>query len=157
MPTQRELWDLIEPVVKEAGLVLFDLDVPSSRSGLLRVYISRNDGRENRVGIEDCATVSKRLSALEGFDDLFDQAWTLEVSSPGLNRRLTRPEHFAGAVGERVRMKVQLEGLKSPIVLGILSQFDGSNVTINSESQPDPLCIPLQAVSEARVEYSFDK
>ena len=83
------------------GYELVDLEL-ANRGRLLRIFIDKTDG----VDVEDCATVSNhltRLLAVEGVD--YDR---LEVSSPGLDRPLKRPQEFARFVGERVQVKVRL-------------------------------------------------
>lgn len=157
MPTKSELWDMIDAVVKAEGLELFELELPNSRSGVLRVYICREAGGEDKVGIGDCTRVSKQLSAIEGFEDLFDRAWTLEVSSPGINRRLTRPEHFRGAVGERVRIKVTETAQRSSVVKGVIRSFANDEVTIDNEDTKEAVTVPLQRINEARVDFLFSK
>ena len=83
------------------GYELVDLEL-ANRGRLMRIFIDKTDG----VDVEDCATVSNhltRLLAVEGVD--YDR---LEVSSPGLDRPLKRPQEFARFVGERVQVKVRL-------------------------------------------------
>ena len=83
------------------GYELVDLEL-ANRGRLMRIFIDKPDG----VNVEDCATVSNqltRLLAVEGVD--YDR---LEVSSPGLDRPLKRPQDFARFIGERVQVKVRL-------------------------------------------------
>ena len=83
------------------GYELVDLEL-ANRGRLMRIFIDKVDG----IGVEDCATVSNqltRLLAVEGVD--YDR---LEVSSPGLDRPLKRPQDYARFVGERVQVKARL-------------------------------------------------
>ena len=96
-----DLTALLEKTVGALGYELVDLEL-ANRGRLLRIFIDKTDG----VDVEDCATVSNhltRLLAVEGVD--YDR---LEVSSPGLDRPLKRPQEFARFVGERVQVKVRL-------------------------------------------------
>jgi ribosome maturation factor RimP len=112
-------------VARTHGLEVFDVQLRREPIGMvLRVVIDRPDrGRvetpDEAVGIEDCQRVSQDLSALLDVEDEFGQQdlgdkYTLEVSSPGLDRPLRTPEHFAGVVGQQVRLRVlgkrQLKG-----------------------------------------------
>jgi ribosome maturation factor RimP len=96
-----DLTALLEKTVGAMGYELVDLEL-ANRGRLMRIFIDKADG----IGVEDCATVSNhltRLLAVEGVD--YDR---LEVSSPGLDRPLKRPQDFARFVGERVQLKVRL-------------------------------------------------
>lgn len=92
---------LLEKTVGALGYELVDLEL-ANRGRLMRIFIDKADG----VDVEDCATVSNHLTRLlvvEGVD--YDR---LEVSSPGLDRPLKRPQDFTRFVGERVQVKVRL-------------------------------------------------
>jgi ribosome maturation factor RimP len=96
-----DLTALLEKTVGSMGYELVDLEL-ANRGRLMRIFIDKAEG----IGVEDCATVSNqltRLLAVEGVD--YDR---LEVSSPGLDRPLKRPQDFARFVGERVQLKVRL-------------------------------------------------
>ena len=96
-----DLTALLEKTVGALGYELVDLEL-ANRGRLMRIFIDKADG----VDVEDCATVSNHLTRLlvvEGVD--YDR---LEVSSPGLDRSLKRPQDFTKYVGERVQVKVRL-------------------------------------------------
>lgn len=92
---------MLEKTVGGLGFELVDVEL-ANRGRLMRIFIDKVDG----VDVEDCATVSNHLARLltvEGVD--YDR---LEVSSPGLDRPLKRPQDFARFVGERAQVKVRL-------------------------------------------------
>lgn len=94
--------DRCTPFIEEKGLAIYDLEYIAG-STTLRIYIM-NPESGNAV-IEDCVKVDKAL------DPLFEEAWipediTLEVSSPGVNRKLRTREHFEAAIGERVNLRL---------------------------------------------------
>jgi ribosome maturation factor RimP len=94
---------LIEPLLGQLGYELADLELAAGRShAQLRVFIDRPEG----VGIEDCERVSHEVSALLDVRDPIPTAYTLEVSTPGLDRVLRRPEHFARFAGQRVHVEL---------------------------------------------------
>jgi ribosome maturation factor RimP len=78
---------------------------------LLRVYIDRQEG----ITVDDCAAVSRQLSAMLDVEDPIAENYELEVSSPGLDRPLIRPEDFVRFAGERVRVRLSrpLEGRRN--------------------------------------------
>ena len=94
-----------EPVLKDAGYELVEVEfVMGPGGGTLRVYIDSPEG----IDLDDCAEASHLISELLDADDPFPGAYSLEVSSPGLDRVLRTPEHFARFVDNRV--KVELRG-----------------------------------------------
>jgi ribosome maturation factor RimP len=97
-----KLLPLIEPLVAGLGYELVDLEYLSQ--GLLRIYIDRAQG----IDVDDCARVSHEVSALLDAADPIPSAYTLEVSSPGLDRVLRTPAHFERFVGERVRVELKV-------------------------------------------------
>ena len=171
------LWDTIRAVALEEGVELFDIEVPSDtrRGGVLRVYISKqasevqaseaseaneaNDGEvptRGGVSFEDCVRVSKRLLDIDEQQELIPQNCTLEVSSPGINRKLRLPEHFAGAVGERVRVKFRDPETGATLVMhGHIRGSDERAITVENEAKKGEVKIALQDVKEARVDFKF--
>jgi len=116
-PRREPLLALIEPLLEQMGYELVDLDfVPGRSRALLRVYIDRlpsggaepSGEVEPSVGIDDCERVSREVSALLDVEDPLPTAYTLEVSSPGLDRVLRTPAHFERFVGERVHVELKL-------------------------------------------------
>jgi ribosome maturation factor RimP len=99
-----ELANLIEPTVVNLGYELSDLELKlGGRDGIVRVFIDKPEG----VDLTDCEIVSKQLSAVLDVEDPLPGHYTLEVSSPGLDRKLTKPEHFQRFLGELVRVKLR--------------------------------------------------
>lgn len=97
---------VIEPVVNDLGCELAGLELLSQgKYTTLRVYIDKADG----VKIDDCEQVSRRLGAvLDVESELVRGAYTLEVSSPGIDRKIFTPEQFPRYVGKQVRVSVQV-------------------------------------------------
>ena len=104
----RKLAGLIEPVVSAAGMDLESVRVSvAGRRRLLRVVVDSDHG----VSLDEAADVSRDVSALlDASDALGDVPYTLEVSSPGVDRPLTEPRHWRRARGRLVRVKVTGEG-----------------------------------------------
>ena len=102
--TRADLRKLLEPGVKAVGFELVDVELAgSSHHPTLRVYIDSPAG----VNVDDCARVSRQLSALLDVEDPLPGQYTLEVSSPGLDRPLVTPEDFRRFVGETIKVKMQ--------------------------------------------------
>ena len=103
---REKLIALIEPLLGQLGYELVDLEyAPGRAHAVLRIFIDRPRGVG--VGLDDCERVSHELSALLDVEDPVPSAYTLEVSSPGLDRVLRTPAHFQRFVGERVWVELK--------------------------------------------------
>lgn len=165
---QGSLWSTIREVAESEGVQLFDLDLPGEGGGALRVYITKPmTEAEGKVGVapgdrrggvsfEDCVRVSKRLLDLDEESAIIPENCLLEVSSPGINRRLRRAEHFAGAVGERVKVKFRTsDNNNTLVVVGTVEAFEGEVLRLKSEDKEEIFCVHLSDVKEAKVDFRF--
>ena len=97
-----ELLDLTEPILEDFGCELVDLEFKQEGSEwFLRVFIDKEGG----VVLDDCASVSREVSAVLEVENIIDRAYRLEVSSPGMDRPLKKPEDFERFSGQRVKIK----------------------------------------------------
>jgi len=144
--------ELLEPIVKSLGLSLWDIDFQKhGPSWLLRIYIDRE---ESGVTLNDCEAVSRDLSAALDVEDIISHAYTLEVSSPGLDRSLSKPEHYARFTGSVVKIKTyqQINGQK--VFHGKLIGLAGELVKVELESGAI-VDIPLGDIAKASLEVVF--
>ena len=122
------------PYVEAAGCTLWDVEyVKEAGEWFLRVYIDKADG----VSIEDCEAVSRPLSDKLDEADPIDQSYYLEVGSPGLGRKLTRPEHYEQLKGQKIRAKLirpNADGVRE--LAGILTGREGTTVTLDTDNGP---------------------
>lgn len=103
--TRSEMLRILEPTVVRMGFELADLEVQIGRGrGLLRLFIDSPAG----VTVDDCEAVSREVSSVLDVEDPIVGVYTLEVSSPGLDRRLTKPEHFDRFAGAQLQVKLRL-------------------------------------------------
>jgi ribosome maturation factor RimP len=101
-----ELQALLAPTVASLGLELLGVEfVPSGASALLRLYI---DAADRHVGIEDCEAASREVSAQLDVEDPISSEYTLEVSSPGIDRPLFSAAQFARFAGEQAKVQLRL-------------------------------------------------
>jgi ribosome maturation factor RimP len=137
---------LVRPVVEAAGLELVELSF--GREGgrrLLRVIVDREGGADLDTLSQLSERISRRLD-LEGFDPA--TPYTLEVSSPGIERRLREPAHFRRAIGQQVKVKTfaPVEGARTHE--GALLTVDDDAITV--EVPAGTVRIPFEAVASAR-------
>lgn len=143
---KSELERLIEPTVVNLGYELSDLELRlGGRDGLVRVFIDKPDG----VDLTDCEIVSRQLSAVLDVEDPLPGHYTLEVSSPGLDRKLTKPSHFQRFLGETVRVKLRfpLDGRRN--FRGTLSAADDEKIEIEVDGKSYRL--EIVAIESARL------
>lgn len=141
-----ELKELLEPTVGRLGYELVDLEVRlGGKNGVVRVFI---DGPEG-IGLDDCERASRAVSALLDVEDPIPGHYNLEVSSPGLDRKLTKVEHFQRFEGEmlKVRMRFPIEGRR---------RFRGKLVASNAESilveaDGEVHTLPIATIDTARL------
>ena len=118
----------LEKLVEGYGVALYDTEVASENGRqIYRVYITKSSG----VSLEDCEAVSKLLSPIYDVMPPVSGDWILEVSSPGLERKLSKPEHFAKSISEIAKI---ILSDKSEIV-GTIVSANGDDIVINDGTQ----------------------
>jgi ribosome maturation factor RimP len=122
----NNLREIIEKTVKNYGCELYDVEITEEGGHkYFRIYITKPGG----VNLNDCEAINNMLSPVFDVEEPIKDKYFLEVSSPGLERKLTKKEHFSKSIGERVKVKTT-EGKK---IKGILKSFDGNVAEIGDE------------------------
>lgn len=137
--TVSKVWELCEPIVKDFGLSLWDVRyVKEGADWFLRIFIDKEGG----VDINDCEKVSRAVNAPLDELDPIENAYCLEVCSPGIERELVRDEHFIQFVGAdiMVRMRRPIEGIGKGFC-GVLKAYDDGMVTICDHSGENEVTI----------------
>lgn len=137
--TVQKVREIAEPIAKELGLVLWDIQfVKEGANYYLRVFIDKQDG----VDINDCEKMSRALDTPLDENDPIDKAYILEVSSPGIERRLVRDEHFTRFKGADIMVKMirPIEGIGKEFK-GVLTDFSNGEVTITDHSGENTITI----------------
>jgi ribosome maturation factor RimP len=124
----EHIWEIAERVATTEGLALIDVELKGGRSNpLLRIYIDKPQG----VSHADCALVSEQVSAILDVEDPFPASYTLEVSSPGLDRALTRPSHYEHFSGRRARLVLREPVGEQRVLEGRLAGFEAGRVRLD--------------------------
>jgi ribosome maturation factor RimP len=126
------LFALLEPAVAALGYELTELDAHTGRRGLLRLYIGRKDGITT---LEDCVRVSEQVGALLDVEDPLHGSYVLEVSSPGLDRRLRTLEHFERFNGEAVKIELKDARDGRRRLSGRLAGVEAGEVLVNVDGE----------------------
>lgn len=141
--------DLLEPIASELGFMLWDVEyVKEGAEMVLRITIDKEEG----IDIDDCVKMHETIDPVLDEADPIEVAYRLEVSSPGVERTISRPEHYDVCMGEKVEAKLYapLNGQKK--LTGILSAADEKTFTLDVEGEAVTLeksaCAKLSTVFE---------
>ena len=140
---------LLEPVTKANGVNIYDVEyVKEAGEWYLRAYIDKEGG----VTIDDCENVSRAFSDALDQEDFIEDAYILEVSSPGLGRQLKKDRHFQNSLGQDVEVKVfeAINGQKE--FAGTLVSFDKEHITIET---PEPMTFDRSKLALVRLQIDF--
>lgn len=139
---------LAEPLAAAEGADVYDV---TFNAGKLAVAISRRGG----IDLDTLADISRALGEQLEADDVISGSYTLEVTSPGLERTLRTPGHFAGAIGESVtiRTKPDVEGERR--VRGELVASDDETATVRLEDSDDERTLQISDIERARTTFSW--
>jgi ribosome maturation factor RimP len=137
---------MLEPSIERLGYELIDMEVRlGGKNGLIRAFIDSPEG----IGLDDCEKVSRAISALLDVEDPLPGQYNLEVSSPGLDRKLTKVAHFQRFAGEtvKIQMRFPVEGRKR--FRGRLLTSDDKNIVVEVDGESHTLS--LATIDTARL------
>lgn len=122
---------LLTPIASANDVEIYDVEyVKEGADWYLRAYIDKPEG----VNIQDCENVSRALSDVLDKEDFIEDAYILEVSSPGLGRTLKKDKHFEKSLGERVEVRTYKPIEKCKEFSGVLKAYDADSITMETES-----------------------
>ena len=143
----QQITDLLGATIEALGFELWGVEYLSQgRHSLLRVYIDAEQG----ITVEDCALVSQQVGSVLDVEDPITGEYTLEVSSPGMDRLLFRLDQYPGFVGEIVdlRLRTPFEGRRK--FKGVLTGIEGEDVVIRVDDHE--YLLPHSAIEKARIQ-----
>jgi ribosome maturation factor RimP len=143
------LRDELEPAVTGLGLSLYDVVVEGGPVTTLRVVVDREGG----VDLDGIEAATREVSRVLDASDPFRDAYTLEVTSPGLERTLRRPEHFAAAVGILVSVKTRDAEGRAERLRGTLAAADADAITVTTDHGERR--VPLPEITQARTVFEW--
>ena len=143
----QQITDLLGATIEALGFELWGVEYLSQgRHSLLRIYIDAEQG----ITVEDCALVSQQVGSVLDVEDPITGEYTLEVSSPGMDRLLFRLDQYPGFVGEVVdlRLRTPFEGRRK--FKGVLTGIEGEDVVIRVDDHE--YLLPHSAIEKARIQ-----
>jgi len=147
----EQLQSMLAPVIEALGYQCWGIEFQSQgRHSLLRIYIDHADG----VLVEDCEKVSRQISGVLDVEDPISAEYTLEVSSPGMDRPLFTIEQFLLHIGEQVKIKLRtpFDGRRN--FQGLLRGVEDQDVVVLMEDHE--YLLPIDSIDKANIIPSFD-
>lgn len=142
--------ELLEPVVSGLGYELVGIEyLPQGRRSVVRIFIDQEEG----ISLGDCEKVSRQVSAVMDVEDPIKGEYTLEVSSPGLDRPLFTSEHYKRFIGEKVNIRVRspLDGKRK--FIGVIIDATEQDVKLSVDGQT--IDLPLDEIEKANLVPEF--
>jgi len=153
------VWELAAPVADELGYTVWDVEyVKEGSTMILRITIDIDN--ETGITIDDCEKFHRAIDPIIDEADPIEESYNLEVSSPGVERLLTRPEHFEWMAGAEVEVRLFAALPDRPAIgaakvfTGILKGLDGSNILV--EVAGEEVSIPKKAASKVQTVFNWD-
>lgn len=147
--TRDKLISLIEPLLEGMDYELLRLDYVVGKHGYLNIFIDS----ENGINVNDCETVSRAVSELLDLHDPIAHAYTLEVSSPGIERPLSKKSHFIKYLGEKVRVKTREQIGDSKKISGLLQKAGEDTIEVQ-KLDGTTVSIPYILIDRANLWYT---
>ena len=136
----------ITKIVESYGVSLYDTEVANEfDKKVFRIYITSKEG----INLDKCAEISRILSPIFDLEPPLEGEYLFEVSSPGIERKLTKPEHYSASMGEKVKMKLK----SKEKFIGILEAFNGNVASVRVENELKQ--ISLDEIESARTYFEW--
>jgi ribosome maturation factor RimP len=150
-PRIAKVEQVIEPVLKEKNLELVDIEFKREAAGsVLRVYL---DTKEGGISLDELSGASQAISPLLDEASVIEQKYILEVSSPGIERPLTRPEHFKRFLGSKVLIKTIKPVENRKQFKGMLIEAGDNDFVVKTDE--NSFTIAYEDVSKARLQVDI--
>ena len=148
----EKIWEIADRVARAADLEIADIEfLGGGKHRVLRIYVDKEGG----VTHTDCETVSTGVEAVLDADELIPGGeYTLEVSSPGVERKLIRPRDFEKSVGKKVKVVLREPLSNSSTWIGVLQAFAENVLTVETVDGKTAQ-IPLDSVKKANLKFEW--
>ena len=138
--------DNMVKIVESCGVSVYDTEVVTEfEKRIFRLYITSKEG----ISLDKCAEVSRILSPIFDVEPPLEGEYTFEVSSPGIERKLVKQEHFIASIGEKVKIKLK----DKEKFVGVLEKFENDVLFVRVDK--DVREIPLESIDKARTYFEW--
>ena len=136
----------ITKIVESCGVSLYDTEVANEfDKKIFRIYITSKEG----INLDKCAEISRILSPIFDLEPPLEGEYLFEVSSPGIERKLTKPEQYSASIGEKVKIKLKTKEK----FIGLLEAFNGNAASVRVENELKQ--ISLDEIESARTYFEW--
>lgn len=143
---KEQIAEGVNPLIKEAGYELVEVEIKGGGySSIVRIFIDKEKG----VSVEDCAVISKRISDYLDTEDLIQSRYTLEVSSPGLDRPLTKENDFSRKKGEKIKLFTRDPQDNRNGLQGKIADYKENSLYLETDSET--ISIPAEIILKAQL------
>lgn len=149
---EQKTEEILAPIAEANGVRIYDVEyVKEGEDFYLRAYIDKDGG----VNVGDCENVSRALSDALDVEDFINDAYILEVSSPGLGRTLKKDRHFEYCLGENVEIKLYKPKNGKKEFDGVLKAYDKDTVTIGHAQDAEDMVFERKEIAVIRLALDF--
>lgn len=146
MILKNRIKEIVLPLVKDQNFELVDLELKGKGpTTILRVFVDRPGG----ITLDECTALSEKLSLNLDVEDLFPQRYTLEVSSPGLNRPLISESDFKRKIGENIKVFLKIPVDNKSVIEGRIEDFKDQKLWLDSEGEK--IRIAFEKIEKAKI------
>jgi ribosome maturation factor RimP len=143
---------IVEPVIVGMGYDFWGLECQvNQNTAQVRIFIDHSKG----ITLEDCSHVSQQLSAVLDVEDPIQVPYTLEVSSPGINRKLFSVEQMQNSIGSQVKVKTTWPVNERRNIHGILKQANSEQITVISKENEE-FVVPVEAIKNVKLDLEIN-
>ncbi len=136
----------IVKIVESCGVSLYDTEVANEfDKKIFRIYITSKEG----ISLDKCAEISRILSPIFDLEPPLDGEYLFEVSSPGIERKLAKPEHYSASIGEKVKVKLN----NKEKFIGVLEAFENNVASIRIDNELKQ--VSLDEIESARTYFEW--
>ena len=148
---EQRLMQMLESPVQALGFELWGIEfIRAGKHSTLRVYIEH----ENGISVEDCVEVSHQVSSILDVEDPISTEYNLEVSSPGMDRILFKPEQYARYIGEQLNLTLRIAVNNRRKFKGVISRVDGDNLLLSVDGNEET--VAFANIQQANLIPNFD-
>ncbi len=129
---EASVFEMATPIAEECGCYIYDIEyAKEGKNRYLRIFADKDGG----ISLDDCEAISRRMSDVLDEKDPIKENYVLEVSSPGIERKLKNPEHFKRYLGEVVEIGLFKPVNDSKTILAELVAFEDGNITVSIDGE----------------------
>ncbi len=148
---EEKIEQLVQAKINELGYELYDVEyVKEGKEYFLRIFIDTDKG----IDLNDCEKVNNGIMDLLDEADYIKESYFLEISSPGIERKIRKEKHFDMAMGEAIEVNLYKAMDKKKVIDGVLTGYDEDNIIMTYEN--DEISIPRKDISHIKIKYDWE-